>query len=342
MKASYKTAGFAEFYDLMVESLPPEFEAGRDVRDVYWPLLTELATGAHNLEGASPGTTTVLDLCCGSGRVALQLAEAWAAWDSRPAGATLALAGVDSSDVMLAAARAKQAVEAGRTTRADHDGCSGSAAEASISWHLGDMAAIGAAPSLAHLHGRCSLALLSAGSFHHLLTSADQAACLRGLAACLQQAPAPAYAVLNIFDPTHLQAASGEATVVGPFRRTCLAQEREEAADGGTVWRQRFALERFASEAETAVAQRAPGSGSSNCRSGGTCGAPVWRREEKWCLREVAPAELQQLAEQAGLQVVRRQARWSDGWPGAHGIDKVGSAGCSLEDARIFVMRRAA
>lgn len=322
----------------MVESLPPEFEAGRDVHDVYWPLLTELVAAAGGSPG--PSATTVLDLCCGSGRVALGLAGKWAAWDGRPAGAALALTGVDSSEEMLAAARAKQAAQAGSPgpgSCSSSGGSSGNseAGAASISWRCADMAALDSASALAPLRGRCSLAVVSAGSFHHLLTAADQGACLRGLAACLQQPPAPAYVVLNIFCPSHLQAAPGGALVAGAFRRTCLSQSREQAADGGSVWRQRFALERYASAAAAAAAA---GGSSEGVRSE----APLWRRDEEWALREVSPAELEQRAGAAGLRVVRRQAHWSDGWPGADGGSQGSDSGCSLEDARIFVLRLAA
>ncbi|KAL4430843.1 hypothetical protein ABPG75_006099 [Micractinium tetrahymenae] len=356
-RESYKTAGFAEFYDAMIEALPPEFEAGRDVQHVYWPLLTELAAAAAKGGSASPASgsaaaggrrpanTVVLDLCCGSGRVALALAAKWAAWGGRPAGAALVMAGVDSSEEMLAAARAKQVAQAGADGSTGKDG-----ATASIGWRCAHMAALGANPALAALRRQCSLAVVSAGSFHHLLTSADQAACLRGLAACLQPAPAPAFVVLNIFNPAHLQAAPGEPVVVGPFRRTCLSQAREAAPDGGAVWRQRFLLERYASGAAAAGAAGAAaaeegndsGARSSGGSDSGASEAPLWQREEEWALREVRPAELERLAAEAGLQVVWRQARWSDGWPGMSSIGQGGACGCRLEDARIFVLRLAA
>ena len=207
---SYSTPGFSEFYDAMVAALPPQFEAGTDVERVLWPLLAELAAAEHAAptRGTCPeggatacrchGTTTVLDLCTGSGRVALALAHHWQRWQQRPSAARLCILGVDSSREMLAAARAKAAAAAAGAAQTAGGGAEAAAAGAAVSlaWHCADMAALEAAPALAALPGSCSLAVVSAGSFHHLATRADQEACLRGLAAFLRRPPALGYAVI--------------------------------------------------------------------------------------------------------------------------------------------------
>lgn len=284
MQDSYHTPGFAEFYDLMGASLPPEFEAGTDVGSIYWPMLAQLAAGSngrgngagsgaggcnnegstcstiatggggsssggtssssaqrsvgctgHNPAGASTSgagaanaaskdSITVLDVCCGSGRVALDLAAWWASWPARPASTHLQLVGVDSSQEMLAAAqgKAEKLHAAGSTTGSGGSSSLGGSGSNSFSvaWDRADAAALLQEPALAAaLRGRCSLVVLSAGSFHHMTTAASQAACLRGLAACLRPPSAgPAYAVVNIFGQADLQAMPGAAAVVGPFR----------------------------------------------------------------------------------------------------------------------------
>ncbi|KAI7839045.1 hypothetical protein COHA_007187 [Chlorella ohadii] len=310
--------GFAQFYDAMVAQLPPEYEAGADVERVCWPLLQELAAAAtpagsspaggstqhDSIAGQAPGSSnsaaqlSVLDMCTGSGRVALALAARWAAWTGASPGTRLSIVGVDHSSEMLAAA---QAAAAERSTHSS----------VQLSWQLGDMAA----PQPPVPPGTCSLAILTAGSFHHLLTSADQAAALRSLAACLRQPPAPSFLVLNLLDPGHLAAHAGQELLAGPYRRMCLAAAREAAPDGGMIWRHRFRLQRYASEVAAAAVEAA---------------GLLWEREEGWALREVAPEDLERLAAAAGLQLVRRRARWSDGWGGA-------APACAVADGRVFV-----
>lgn len=312
VQRSYDTPGFAEFYEHLLHSLPPEYEPGRDL-DVYWPLLEQTLQGAAGVADVCTGVAAgvaVLDLCTGSGRVLLgllqRLASSAAAQAASAGGLQLRLAGVDSSEEMLAAARGQLAA----ARAPPPPWCR-------VEWHRADVAALGA-PQLAALQlaGACRLVLISAGSFHHLLSAADQLACLRGVAAALSPA-GPSWAVLNIFDPGHLQASPGEAAVLGPFRRTCVRQEAEAQPDGGRVWRQRFQLERYASPAAAAA---------------GDAQQLSWRRQEEWALREVAPHQLRQLAAQAGLAVVRQQARWGD-------TCGAGAAPpCADADARIFVL----
>jgi SAM-dependent methyltransferase len=300
---SYSTSGFAGFYERFVASLPPEFEVGQDVCRVYAPLLEEAVRLAAARDGVLP--LVVLDLFTGSGRVALGLLQHLRHSEQlRAAVSSVRLVGLDSSEEMLAAARAAAV-----------------AAPASweLAWRCADAGRLSRALlAEAGVLGACRLVVCSAGSFHHLLTAAQQIACLRGVAAAL--APSgPAYAVLNIFHPDHLQASPGEAAVVGPYRRTCVEQRREQQADGGVVWRQRFELELYADDPAAAAADPRH---------------LLWRRSEAWALREVSAEEVRRLVQRAGLRIVRQQRRWADGWSGCG--DNAPS--CDDDEARIFVL----
>lgn len=57
---------------------------------------------------------------------------------------------------------------------------------------------------------------------------------------------------------------------------------------------------------------------------------------ERWALREVAPADLHRLAAAAGLRVVRQLARWADGWADSTGGE---APACGDDEARVFVLR---
>lgn len=302
---SYSLPGFPEFYEHLLSSLPPEYEPGLDISCVCLPLLKAAlpskAASAPDADASQP--TTVLDLCTGSGRVLLGLLKQLADHSGAQV-PHLRLVGIDSSEEMLAAACAAAAA-ARIPPRCD------------VSWHCADAAGL-PAPELARLRlqGACRLIVCAAGSFHHLLSADAQLACMRSIAAAL--APAgPAYAVLNIFCPEHLQAVPDETAVLGPFRRTCVQQQAEQATDGGRVWRQRFELERFASGTSAAA---------------NDAGQRLWQRQEQWALREVSPADLRRLAAAAGLQVVRQQALWADGWGDGT------AARCADSDARIFTL----
>lgn len=217
-------------------SLPSEFEAGRDVE-----LLAELV--GERLADAT-GPVRVLDACCGSGRVALGLlrrcgptaAAAAARHSARPA---LDILGVDNSQEMLGAAR--RAAAAAEAEAAVGGGATNGGAPGRATWVLADVAALGEAPEVAAWRGTCDLSVVAAGSFHHMISEADQLSCLRGLAGMLRPG---GLAILDLLPPSALRADVGTPVQLGAFRRTCLLEQREVQADGGVVWRQKFWLER--------------------------------------------------------------------------------------------------
>ena len=231
---SYHSAGFAEVYAELVASLPTEFEAGADAE-----LLAQLV---EERLGAAAGPVRVLDACCGSGRIALDLRRrcgpaavaAAARHGQHPA---LDLLGVDNSQEMLGAAQ--RATAGADAAEAD---AGGAPAPCRARWVLADVAALGGLPELAPWRGACDLAVVAAGSFHHLVSEAAQLGCLRGLAAML--APG-GLAVLDLLPPSALRADVGTPVQLGAFRRTCLLEQREAQPDGGVVWRQKFWLERW-------------------------------------------------------------------------------------------------
>jgi SAM-dependent methyltransferase len=80
---AYNQNAFAEFYDLMVASLPPEYEVGKDL-ELYAMLARQRPGGV------------AIDLCTGTGRVLDHILKA---------GSASAVVGVDHSSAMLDAAR---------------------------------------------------------------------------------------------------------------------------------------------------------------------------------------------------------------------------------------------
>jgi ubiquinone/menaquinone biosynthesis C-methylase UbiE len=129
----------AELYDLQVPDWPGEIA-------FYRALAAEAAVA-----GAAAGCGAVLEVACGTGRVAVRLAQ-----DG------VRLVGLDVSPEMLEVARAK------------------SAGLVNVRWVLGDMRSFELGATLA-------LVIVPGHSFQHMLTEEDQFACL----ACIRRHLAP-------------------------------------------------------------------------------------------------------------------------------------------------------
>lgn len=164
---AYSTALFPAFYDAMVASLPPEFEVAES--HIFYTNL------ALKLSSPRPDATVkILDLCTGTGTIPRHIAAAWSngATKSRP----LQIIGVDNSEEMLKAARSAW------TTVPNVD----------AEWKL---ATLGQQDALAGIED-VDLAIISAGSFHHLATRNEQLAALADVKNALR---ADATLVMNIF-----------------------------------------------------------------------------------------------------------------------------------------------
>ncbi|GAB4822252.1 hypothetical protein N2152v2_009298 [Parachlorella kessleri] len=327
---SYDVPGFATFYDAMVEGLPEEYEAGKDV-DFFWAQLQRV------LE--AQGTARVLDLCTGTGRVVEGLVRHLALRRSSPSdvasppvlqeqqGWTVALTGVDNSEHMLQVAQDKLQL-------------STLPAGVSCSWLCSDIANL---PPQEDLGGPFDLIILSAGSFHHLLTKQEQLSCLTAIKHLLADHQA---AVINLMPSSDLQAQPGTVMLAGGYCRECIDQEREEQPDGGVVWRQQFMLsldtppiasQGSAQRGEHEEEQAPRASSSASARQGGQehgergkegqamsqaagdtqgtveeAAGGAWEQEEGWALREVEPDEFRRLLEACGLRVVEQRVAFGN------------------------------
>lgn len=154
---AYSTAQFPSFYDAMVASLPPEFEVAES-----HAFYSNLA-----LQSADAGVT-ILDLCTGTGSIPRCIANAWTS--NKP----LRIIGVDNSEAMLEVARRMEVVNG------------------ELEWKL---ATLGRAGALKGVHG-VDLALISAGSFHHLATREEQLVAMAEVRDCLHPG---GVLVLNVF-----------------------------------------------------------------------------------------------------------------------------------------------
>jgi ubiquinone/menaquinone biosynthesis C-methylase UbiE len=157
---AYAQDTFPEFYDLMVASLPPEFEVGVDV-SVY----------QHELELQGPESVAV-DLATGSGRVLEGL---------RRVQTCKTLVGVDHSQAMLDACVKRLQL--------------GSSQDSQIQLVCQSMQTL----SLPDLEGKCDAVFVSAGSFHHLTSRQEQTATLRNIRA-LMKPSAASLAILELLN----------------------------------------------------------------------------------------------------------------------------------------------
>lgn len=164
---AYATALFPSFYDAMVASLPPEFEVAESHK-FYSNLALKSASQAE-------AAVKILDLCTGTGSIPRCIADAWASKGGKRR-ATLQIIGVDNSEAMLEAA-AREWIEV---------------PNGEVEWKLGTLGRRGA---LAGVEG-VDLALVSAGSFHHLTTHEEQ---LVALAEVKNSLKLGGLLVLNLF-----------------------------------------------------------------------------------------------------------------------------------------------
>ena len=163
---AYSTALFASFYDAMVASLPPEFEVS-DSQTFYGNLALKSAA-------QSDAPIKILDLCTGTGSVPRHIADVWSGKGGERR--SLQIIGVDKSEEMLKAAR-REWIEVPNVE---------------VEWKLGTLGQRGA---LAGIKGM-NLALISAGSFHHLTTREEQVVAMTEVKESLREG---GLLVLNLF-----------------------------------------------------------------------------------------------------------------------------------------------
>lgn len=163
---AYSTALFASFYDAMVASLPPDFEV-RESQEFYSKLALKSGT-------QSDAAIKVLDLCTGTGSIPRCIADAWKECGGESG--SLQIIAVDNSEEMLKAAR-REWIEV---------------PDAQVDWKL---ATLGQRGALGGVEG-VDLALISAGSFHHLTTREEQLVAMAEVKECLKLG---GRLVLNLF-----------------------------------------------------------------------------------------------------------------------------------------------
>lgn len=277
---AYSTALFATFYDAMVASLPPEFEVSESLE-----FYSNLALECGALSDAAG--VKILDLCTGTGSVPRRVAEVWA-------GGSLQIIGVDKSGEMLEAAKrdwvAVQNVE--------------------VEWTLG---ALGQPGALGGIDG-VDLALISAGSFHHLTTRAEQ---LVAMAQVKESLKPGGLLVLNLFavDEILFEASSGDHAgadvwhLKDGFWKQTVDKVVDTLKDGGVIGTETFKLGRWKWEEEMVCA---------------------------WTLRAVWWEDIRDLCEEVGgLAIQQEFSTFRDALDGrSAGVQETGESG------RIFVIRR--
>lgn len=166
---AYSTMLFPSFYDAMVASLPPEFEVAESLN-----FYSHLAlTGPHN---ASTPTVKILDLCTGTGSIPRSIAMAWAAAGRGQNSKALRIIGVDNSKEMLKAASEAWVAVPG----------------VDVEWKFGTLGRRGELDGLEQL----DMAIISAGSWHHLETREEQVVAMAEVKKALRVG---GFLVMNIF-----------------------------------------------------------------------------------------------------------------------------------------------
>lgn len=156
---AYSAALFPSFYDAMVASLPPEFEVAES-----HAFYSNLA-----LKQADAGVK-ILDLCTGTGSIPRCIAKSWTSRSK------LRVIGVDNSEAMLEVAKREWS----------------EVPNGEVEWKLGTLGRRGALAGVEDV----DLALISAGSFHHLTTREEQLVAMEEARDCLKVG---GVLVLNIF-----------------------------------------------------------------------------------------------------------------------------------------------
>lgn len=154
--SAYSTSLFPSFYDAMVASLPPEFEVAES--NAFYSNLA--------LQYADTGVT-ILDLCTGTGSIPRCIANAW------PTKKALRIVGVDNSESMLEVARRN-------------------IVKGEVEWKLATLGQRGALAGVNDI----DVAMISAGSFHHLTTREEQ---LVAMAEVRDSLKVGGVLVLNVF-----------------------------------------------------------------------------------------------------------------------------------------------
>ncbi|KAG0607686.1 hypothetical protein M758_8G047500 [Ceratodon purpureus] len=280
---AYSTELFASFYDAMVESLPPEFEVGE----------SQMFYGDLALKSAvqSDAGVKILDLCTGTGSIPRRIADVWAGRDGKRG--SLQIIGVDKSEEMLKVARREWVEVPG----------------VEVEWRRGSLGQRGA---LAGIEG-VDLALISAGSFHHLTTREEQLVTMAEVKECLKPG---GLLVLNLFavDEIIFEVSSGDHGAAevwhlkDGFWKQTLDKVVDTLKDGGVIGTETFKV---------------------GC----------WKWEEEmvcmWTLRAVWWEDIRDLCEEVGLVIQQEFSSFHDALDGrSAGMEETGESG------RIFVIQR--
>lgn len=280
---AYSTALFPSFYDSMVDSLPPEFEVAES-HGFY----SNLALKSVPEPG---GAVKILDLCTGTGSIPRCIAKAWA--DKCGKESKCRIIGVDNSEEMLKVARRGWIEVSG----------------VNVEWKLGTLGQEGALAGVDNV----DLAVISAGSFHHLRTHEEQLIALREVKASLKEG---GLLVMNLFglDEIVEEVSSGDHGgqdvwhLKDGFWKQTLSKEVETLEDGGITGTETFKV-----------------------------GCEMWNEEMvcKWTLRAVWWEDVRELCEELGLVILQEFHSFRDALDGSKAALKE-----TGETGRIFVIQK--
>ena len=267
---AYQQEKFAEYYDVMVDALPEGFEVGVDC---------EAAAMRATAMAVQDRPLRILDLCTGTGRVALGLLQRLRET------VQLQVVGVDSSRAMLLRAETKR------------DEC-GFADGGVLQLLEGRMQSL---LQVVPRNGRAfDMILLFAGSFHHLLSTEEQVSTLRSLRSLLSTAEARVFVDLfgeDEFEPLETWGGVGSTGGCAP-NRGYLHQHIQrrleragEASDSVIIAHDVFELSKFHSDEPTEM---------------------LWTVQQGWSLRQVRKAHFRQLVASCELRVVDEYASYAD------------------------------
>lgn len=280
---AYSQECFSEFYDHMVAHLPAEFEVGADV-NYYLQILEPLLSG-----NPAPPVIRFLDLCTGTGRV---ISGFFDKLPKRSVGQpVIKIVGVDHSEAMLRAARNQVKIPSDQSVE--------------LRWHQA---------SLSQLHvgdfiGQTHLVVISAGSFHHLITDEDRRSTLLAIKDHLIP-NGGGFLVLDLFP---------DEVVTGPFEigqeeqigtdfvKKPVKRVTEESSNGEFVATDSFEISKL--------------------------GKPVGTMS--WSLRTVEHSRFRELVEECGLVVVGEDTGFSGKYRKGEGLV---TSGEKTTGGRVFVL----
>lgn len=158
---AYNQASFVEFYDLMTQSLPEEYEED---------LAIDVEVYKRALRSAGSDSLVAVDLATGTGRVLVELMSVETC-DK--------LMGVDHSQAMLDACQKRVAQAVDSATRVATN------TVPAVQLSCQSMQTL----RLPEYEGECDAVIISAGSFHHLTSRQEQLAALKNVLKLLKPQP---------------------------------------------------------------------------------------------------------------------------------------------------------